>query len=166
MPTHDVLQILKGLPHFRLVSAARLEALAAHARLRRFAAQDQVFAERTPAVSFYAVVTGGAKLLRRAPGGQEQVINVFLPGHSFAEAAALSIGTYPVSCVATESPTELLEIPADAIRKLVREDEGWALEVEGAGDLTMERLAALARSDHMTEVFGRKLAFREAAVRA
>jgi exopolyphosphatase / guanosine-5'-triphosphate,3'-diphosphate pyrophosphatase len=50
--------------------------------------------------------------------------------------------------------------------RVVREDEGWALEVEGAGDLTMERLAALARSDHMTEVFGRKLAFREAAVRA
>jgi exopolyphosphatase/guanosine-5'-triphosphate,3'-diphosphate pyrophosphatase len=50
--------------------------------------------------------------------------------------------------------------------RVVREDEGWALEVEGAGDLTMERLAAVARSDHMTEVFGRKLAFREAAVRA
>jgi exopolyphosphatase/guanosine-5'-triphosphate,3'-diphosphate pyrophosphatase len=49
--------------------------------------------------------------------------------------------------------------------RVVREDEGWALEVEGAGDLTMERLAAVARSDHMTEVFGRKLAFREAAVR-
>jgi exopolyphosphatase/guanosine-5'-triphosphate,3'-diphosphate pyrophosphatase len=58
-------------------------------------------------------------------------------------------------------------LDADHLQKVrdvhvVREDEGWALEVEGAGDLTMERLAALARSDHMTEVFGRKLGFREA----
>ena len=39
------------------------------------------------------------------------------------------------------------------------------LEVEGAGDLTMERLAALARADLLTEVFGSKLSFREAAAR-
>ena len=42
------------------------------------------------------------------------------------------------------------------------EDEDWVLEVEGAGDLTMERLAALARADFLTEVFGRKVTFREA----
>jgi hypothetical protein len=36
------------------------------------------------------------------------------------------------------------------------------LEVEGAGDLTMERLAALSRSDLFAEVFGRRITFREA----
>lgn len=50
--------------------------------------------------------------------------------------------------------------------RLINEDGEWVLEVEGAGDLTMERLAALARSDLITEVFGRRLAFREARVRA
>ncbi|HJS58857.1 MAG TPA: Ppx/GppA phosphatase family protein [Vicinamibacteria bacterium] len=49
--------------------------------------------------------------------------------------------------------------------KLVPEEDGLALEVSGAGDMTMERLAALARSDLMTEVFGRKLLFREGAAR-
>ena len=42
----------------------------------------------------------------------------------------------------------------------------WVLEVEGAGDLTIERLAALARADLLTEVFGRKVGFREAGGRA
>jgi exopolyphosphatase/guanosine-5'-triphosphate,3'-diphosphate pyrophosphatase len=42
------------------------------------------------------------------------------------------------------------------------EADAWVLEAEGAGDLTMERLAALARSDFLIEVFGRKLHFREA----
>jgi exopolyphosphatase / guanosine-5'-triphosphate,3'-diphosphate pyrophosphatase len=50
--------------------------------------------------------------------------------------------------------------------RLVAEDGEWVLEVEGAGDLTMERLAAQARSDLITEVFGRRLAFREARARA
>jgi exopolyphosphatase/guanosine-5'-triphosphate,3'-diphosphate pyrophosphatase len=50
--------------------------------------------------------------------------------------------------------------------RLVAEDEEWILEVEGAGDLTMERLAALARGDYLTEVFGRRITFREARSRA
>ncbi len=37
--------------------------------------------------------------------------------------------------------------------RLVTEEGDWFLEVEGAGDLTMERLASLARADFLTEVF-------------
>jgi exopolyphosphatase/guanosine-5'-triphosphate,3'-diphosphate pyrophosphatase len=46
---------------------------------------------------------------------------------------------------------------------LVREEDEWTLEVDGAGDLTMERLATLARSDLLTEVFGQRVLFRESA---
>jgi exopolyphosphatase/guanosine-5'-triphosphate,3'-diphosphate pyrophosphatase len=49
--------------------------------------------------------------------------------------------------------------------KVLREDEQWVLEVDGGGDLTLERLAALARADLLTEVFGRKVGFREAGGR-
>ena len=57
-------------------------------------------------------------------------------------------------------------LDADHLQKvkdvhLVADDDGWVIEVEGAGDLTMERLASLARADLLTEVFGRKVAFRE-----
>jgi exopolyphosphatase/guanosine-5'-triphosphate,3'-diphosphate pyrophosphatase len=45
--------------------------------------------------------------------------------------------------------------------RLVRDAEPWILEAEGAGDLTMERLAALSRADLFTDVYGRRLAFRE-----
>ena len=47
--------------------------------------------------------------------------------------------------------------------RILRDEEPWVLETEGAGDLTMERLAALGRSDLFTDVFGRKLIFREAS---
>jgi exopolyphosphatase/guanosine-5'-triphosphate,3'-diphosphate pyrophosphatase len=50
--------------------------------------------------------------------------------------------------------------------KVLREDDQWVLEVDGGGDLTLERLAALARADLLTEVFGRKVTFREAGGRS
>jgi exopolyphosphatase/guanosine-5'-triphosphate,3'-diphosphate pyrophosphatase len=49
--------------------------------------------------------------------------------------------------------------------RVLREDDQWVLEVDGAGDLTIERLAALARADLLTEVFGHKIAFRVAGGR-
>ena len=61
-------------------------------------------------------------------------------------------------------------LDADHLQKVkdvhvVPEDADWVLEVEGAGDLTMERLASLARADYLTEVFGRKVSFREGRAR-
>jgi exopolyphosphatase/guanosine-5'-triphosphate,3'-diphosphate pyrophosphatase len=50
--------------------------------------------------------------------------------------------------------------------RVVAEDDGWVIEVEGAGDLTMERLASLSRADLLTEVFGRKVGFREMRMRS
>jgi exopolyphosphatase/guanosine-5'-triphosphate,3'-diphosphate pyrophosphatase len=50
--------------------------------------------------------------------------------------------------------------------KVLREDDQWVLEVEGGGDLTLERLAALARADLLTDVFGSKVGFREAGGRS
>jgi exopolyphosphatase/guanosine-5'-triphosphate,3'-diphosphate pyrophosphatase len=49
--------------------------------------------------------------------------------------------------------------------RVLAEEREWVVEVDGAGDLTMERLASLARSDLLTEVFGRKVGFREARPR-
>jgi exopolyphosphatase/guanosine-5'-triphosphate,3'-diphosphate pyrophosphatase len=43
----------------------------------------------------------------------------------------------------------------------VREEEGaWILGIQGRGDLTMERLAAGARSDLLTDVFGKRITIR------
>ena len=76
--------------------------------------------------------------------------------------------------VATSKLSAILRLgnalDADHLQKVkdvhvVPEDGDWVLDVEGAGDLTMERLASLARADYLTEVFGRKVIFREARQR-
>jgi exopolyphosphatase/guanosine-5'-triphosphate,3'-diphosphate pyrophosphatase len=61
-------------------------------------------------------------------------------------------------------------LDADHLQKVkdvrVKAEEGTlVVEVEGAGDLTMERLTAQSRGDFLSDVFGRRLSFRE-AVRA
>jgi len=60
-------------------------------------------------------------------------------------------------------------LDADHLQKVrdvhaIMENDNLVLEVEGAGDLTMERLASQSRADLFVEVFGRKLTFREAGV--
>jgi len=49
--------------------------------------------------------------------------------------------------------------------RVVREEGLLALEVDGAGDLTMERIAALARADFLVEAFGVRVSFREMKAR-
>jgi exopolyphosphatase/guanosine-5'-triphosphate,3'-diphosphate pyrophosphatase len=58
-------------------------------------------------------------------------------------------------------------LDADHLQKVkdvkVSAEEGTlVIRVEGAGDLTMERLTAQSRGDFLSEVFGRRLSFREA----
>ena len=48
--------------------------------------------------------------------------------------------------------------------RLVRRGSNWILELDGAGDLTMEQLAATARADMFAETYGRQLVIRPAGV--
>jgi exopolyphosphatase / guanosine-5'-triphosphate,3'-diphosphate pyrophosphatase len=50
--------------------------------------------------------------------------------------------------------------------RIIRRDKSWLLEVEGTGDLTMERVAATARSDMFVETFGRPLVVQPAGTTA
>lgn len=46
--------------------------------------------------------------------------------------------------------------------RLLRRGESWILELDGAGDITMERLVAVARADMFIETYGRQVLIREA----
>jgi exopolyphosphatase/guanosine-5'-triphosphate,3'-diphosphate pyrophosphatase len=50
--------------------------------------------------------------------------------------------------------------------RIIRRDKSWLLEVAGTGDLTMERVAATARSDMFVETFGRPLVVQPAGTTA
>jgi exopolyphosphatase/guanosine-5'-triphosphate,3'-diphosphate pyrophosphatase len=46
--------------------------------------------------------------------------------------------------------------------RVLRRNETWILELEGAGDVTMERMVALARADMFAETYGRQILIRQA----
>jgi len=48
--------------------------------------------------------------------------------------------------------------------RIIQDADPWIVRVEGASDVTIERMAALSRADLFTEVFGRKIVFQEAEV--
>jgi exopolyphosphatase/guanosine-5'-triphosphate,3'-diphosphate pyrophosphatase len=50
--------------------------------------------------------------------------------------------------------------------RVLRRERAWILEVSGAGDLTMEQLAATARADMFTDTFGHEIVIRPMGVQA
>lgn len=147
MPPDSLSSSLKKLPHFRLLEATALGQIAQASSSRRYQADEAVFFERSPASAFYAVVSGAVKLYRLRPDGREQVIHALGPGATFAEAAVLNLGVYPVNAVATETPTELIVIPGEAVKKLIREDERVSAGI--IGSLSMRLLELVERTEEL-----------------
>ena len=46
--------------------------------------------------------------------------------------------------------------------RVIRRGETWILEIDGAGDVTMERMVAKARADMVAETYGRQVSIRQA----
>jgi CRP/FNR family transcriptional regulator len=90
-------QLFNGLP------AADLEAIAGFATLRSLAKDSYLFREGDPAEGFYVVQKGAINVHRVSPTGKEQVIHVFRPGESLAEAALASEHGYPANGRAVEA---------------------------------------------------------------
>jgi CRP/FNR family transcriptional regulator len=144
------LELLATLPHFQLLERDLLERLAAAARLKAYSAGETVFREGEACRGFFAIRSGGVKLYRTTPDGREQVVHNLGAGQTFAEAALLNIGRYPATAVATESPTELVEIAGGAFMRVFREDDRLAAAM--VGSLCMRLLSLVERVEELSLV--------------
>jgi len=82
----DIPRFLSVLPLFSDLSPTEVARLAEGCHLRRFDRGEMVFRMGEPCDAFHVVVTGQVKLFVLSPTGQEKVIELIAPGHSFAEA--------------------------------------------------------------------------------
>jgi CRP-like cAMP-binding protein len=82
----DVARYLAQLPLFSAIDAEARERLARGCELRRYERGATVFRIGDPCDAFHVVVAGQVKLFGLSPAGQEKVIELVGPGHSFAEA--------------------------------------------------------------------------------
>ena len=92
-------QLFSGLP------AADVEVIAGFVTLRNVAKDAYLFREGDRSEGFYVMQKGAINVHRVGPSGKEQVIHVFRPGESFAEAAMAVEHGYPANARAVESST-------------------------------------------------------------
>lgn len=150
MSTHEILSILSTLPHFRLLAPELLQRVAEGSRLRKLEAGETLFRDGEPCRGFYAVKSGGIRLYRLTPDGREQVVHNLGAGQTFAEAALLNMGRYPASAVATETPTEVVEIAGEPFSKLFREEP--RLSAAMVGSLCMRLISLVERVEELSLV--------------
>jgi CRP-like cAMP-binding protein len=145
-----ILETLSGLPHFRMLDAELLGRVAEGSRLLSLQSGDLLFRDGDPCRGFFAVKSGAVKLFRLTPDGREQVVHNLGAGQTFAEAALLNMGRYPASAVATESPTELVEIGGERFSKLFREEN--RLSAAMVGSLCMRLISLVERVEELSLV--------------
>jgi exopolyphosphatase/guanosine-5'-triphosphate,3'-diphosphate pyrophosphatase len=105
-----------------------------------------------------AIVSNIARYHRRAPPQESHLPYVALDRQDRVIVNKLAA----ILRVANALDAEHLQKVRDL--HLVRGGQSWVLELEGSGDMTMEQMAATARSDMFVEVFGRRLVIRPAGV--
>lgn len=92
---------------------------------------DHLFHFGDRARYFYVLRTGQIQLYRLSPGGEEKVIEIILPGQSFAEAVMFfKINSYPVSAKAVLN-SELWRIDMTVFLGLLQESNELCLSLMG-----------------------------------
>jgi CRP/FNR family transcriptional regulator len=129
-------QLLLGLP------AADIKSIAAMVVPKRLEKGDYLFRQGDPAEGFYIVQRGAINVHRVSPLGKEQVIHVFRPFESFAEASLASPTGFPADGRAITSSSVLL-VPKRDFVCLLRKRPELALRMLGSMSQHLRVLVAL-----------------------
>jgi CRP-like cAMP-binding protein len=118
-------QLFAGLP------APDIAAIASFAILKNLSKGDYLFRGGDRSEGFYIVQKGAINVHRVSAAGKEQIIHLFHPTESFAEATLATEGGYPADARATEASTVLL-VPKKDFVDLLRKRPELALRMLGS----------------------------------
>ena len=124
----DIPRYLGTLPLFAALDAGERGRVAAGCTVHRFGRGDAVFRVGESCDGFHVVVYGQVKLFALSPTGQEKVIEIVGPGHSFAEALVFTDRPYVVNAQALVD-TMLLTVAKDVIRREIERDPKLAMRM-------------------------------------
>lgn len=124
----DLPRYLSVLPLFTDLSPKELERLSGGCRLLRVARGETIFRVGEPCEEFHVTVTGQVKLYAISPAGQEKVIELVAPGHSFAEALMFTGKRYIINAQAL-TDTLLLSVSKQAVLTEIAHDPRFALRM-------------------------------------
>ncbi|HOW67908.1 MAG TPA: Crp/Fnr family transcriptional regulator [Candidatus Paceibacterota bacterium] len=126
--------LVNGLRSCRLFQGLPLDDLRQLADItlpRRLDKGAYLFHEGEPCTGFFIVQAGAINVHRLNAAGKEQVIQVFRPGDSFAEAAVVSETGFPAHARALESAL-VLQVRKDGFLAVLRRNPELALRILGS----------------------------------
>lgn len=124
----DVQPLLSALPLFSALSTEERERVAQGCQPKQLGRGDMVFRTGDACDAFYVVVSGQIRLFVSSPNGQEKVIEIIGPGHSFAEAIVFLGQTHIVNAQAL-ADTLLVCVCKQAVFDEVERDPRFALRM-------------------------------------
>ena len=131
--------LVARLPIFTGLDEARIRRLLDQAAVRAFARNAVLFLQDEPATRFYVILDGWVRLYRQTTEGQETTIAVYAPGDSFAEAAILQSGVFPVTAVVVHD-ARLLVIEAETFLWHLQADPKLCLNMMASMSIHLRRL--------------------------
>ena len=143
-------QLFHGLP------SADLEAIAGFSLVRGLAKGAYLFHEGDASEGFYVVQKGAINVHRVSQAGKEQVIYVFRPGESLAEASLAGDRGYPASARAIE-PSSVIVVPKPPFLELIGRRPELGLRMLGSMSQHLRVLVALVEDLTLKDVETRLL---------
>jgi CRP-like cAMP-binding protein len=116
---------------FAGLSPPQLQRLLASAHIDAAEAGQLLFDRGQPAKHFYIVLEGQVNLVLYSKTGEEKIVDILLPGQSFAEAVMFMAGpVYPVSAVAA-TPSRIARFSSPEYIAMLRESPETCLRMLG-----------------------------------
>lgn len=134
-----ILNSLRGCQLFAGLPPADLQQVAQITVVRTLERDDYLFRQGDPSTGFYVVQHGAVNVHRVNAAGKEQVIHVFRPGESFAEATLATDRGYPADARAVE-PSQVLHVQKAGFVALLRRQPELALRMLAAMSLHLRTL--------------------------
>ena len=119
---------LRGCRLFAGLPPEDLEKIALITTTKALATGEYLFREGEVTRGFYIVQQGAINVHRVNAAGKEQVIHIFRPGESFAEAALATERGYPADARAVEA-SQILMVQKDGILALIKRQPEFALRM-------------------------------------
>lgn len=124
----DMPRFLAGSPLFSGLSREELSRIAQSCQIRSYAKSDMIFSVGEACEAFHIVVNGQVKLFVVSPAGQEKVIEIVIPGQSFAEALVFLNKPYILNAQAL-TDTVLVNVSKRGVVSEVEQDPHFALHM-------------------------------------
>lgn len=124
----NIPRFLAVLPLFHDLSPAELERVAEGCQVRRLTRGDAIFRFGQPCEEFHVVISGQVKLFAISPTGQEKVIELVAPGHSFAEALMFTDKPYILNAAALAN-TLLLTVSKQSVLDEISRDPRFCMRM-------------------------------------